>query len=313
MPTKKTVGKLSPEKQTANHGARTSVLKWFFIPDMEQGWGKWALRAGLFVLGCVAVMILFGAMGFRTQFASAGLPVPSLFAAIEKVMSELARAAGESPLRTILSLLVIYSIGMFIFMPRKFLDKTGFIAVTWTSSAWFFATFGAMLLADKYMNGSNLEIIPTILVLITSVACTAGIVCYARKHGVSKLATFLSFPFGFALHIYSGHFLPAKDKEQTLEIKYNWYRRLIDFGLNTRNGQMLLAFIFLAMFAINPSPWEAFLIVFFGGLYFWKGKTWMLANLPKLSWAAVAMNIAIIAVGIYLIPDLTSFITIGNA
>ncbi|MDR1071316.1 MAG: hypothetical protein LBL21_01580 [Rickettsiales bacterium] len=304
---KKTIKKTQQKKQPAAAGEpKTTILKWFFTPDTKQGLGKWTLRAGLFTVGCFAFAILISAFMLRGQLIAKGMPPIPLLDTIKLV----ALALAESPLRFFVVLVANYAFGMFAFMPRKPLDRTGYVAVHWTSLALCLATAAATLLMDEYMKGSGLIIIPFVLLMLEGIAYIAAVACYALKHGLPKLATFLSFPFGFALYVYAGHFLPAKDKERTIEIKYGWYRRLIDFVLNTTNGQIVLALIFLASFAVGPSWFEALAIALFGGLYFWKGGKWILGKLPKLSWAAVALNVATIALGIYFVYFRLSHIAI---
>jgi hypothetical protein len=139
----------------------------------------------------------------------------------------------------------------------------------------------------------------------------AGVVCYARKSGVSKLAVFLSFPFGADLYSYAGYFLPDSGKDKTLAIKYKWYGRFLNYMLNEKYGQLILAAIALLLVALSWSPWNLMMAAIFGGLYFWRGKHWMMQNIKMLSWVAVLLNLSACATIAYTFDKLFPILMIA--
>lgn len=309
MPAKKTAIKktsvkkaapktIAPAGRLTEKFQQTTLLKWLFVPDIAQGIGKWMMRAGLFLVLLILALVLFGGIATQMQFVEKGFSAPGFFEMVKMTIDILGHAFAAKPMTSITILIIAYAIGMFAFMPRKYLDKTSFVSAMWTFAAWITVFGFAVYLSDRYLPGSIKSIAGlslAVLMLIAGIGFLASITCYARKIGVSKLAVLLSMPFGWSFFEYSGYFLPADDKNRTIVIKYNWYKRFVGFMLDTHPGQIIIATAALALLASRPSMWNAFIMVFFGGLYLWKKKEWMIASMRGLSWVVAAFNIAMCA------------------
>ena len=307
MPTKKaTKTSKTPKAERAPGAKQTGMLSWFFKPDLTQGWKKWLLRAGLFAVAFLVAVFFLGVVGIQAEFASAGAVVPTFRQTAEIV----AALALQQPFSVLVFAAALYAIGMFLFMPRRYLDKTGFAALYIPFTLLCFVMTFALLLAAKYerefQNPAIMLSICMGLMLAVFAGMVASVVCYARKNGISRTALFLSFPFGLTFYELAGLFLPSKDKDRIITIKANWYRALIDFLLFTKNGQIILAAGYLAMFSVSYSPNAPFatflpgliMVALFAALYF--GKTqWLSNNMKKMSWLAVIENAASFAIFYY--------------
>ena len=306
-PTKKTAAakavlKKTPVKEAAPKEKAGGMLSWLFVPDIKQGWGRWCLRAGLFMAAFWVLTLGISVLELQARFAEAGLGAVPFWTAAGIVFD----ATLSKLVSTILLTCAVYfAVGMFAFMPRRRLDRHSFFAAILTFLSWGLVSAGLITLAKEHLLELSdyvfpLVILPlAVLAFISIVAVFAAVACWAKKINVSGAALFLSFPFGWSLFEWTGFFLPFKDGSRAIQIKYNWYKKLVDFMLDNVQGQILMALVIVAIFGISPSPWEAFMIVFFGGLYFWKKPAWLQTQVAMLSWVAAALNIAAIAGSIY--------------
>ena len=186
--------------------------------------------------------------------------------------------------------------GLFLFMPRRYLDRESFVAVLWRFMVLFVVFASMVYVAIKHGFVPWGILLFAILAVISAGGIVAAITCFARKIGVSKIATLLNFPIGISFLEYVGYFLPIKN-DSVIAIKYSWYKKLISFFLNTKNGQLLLSFIVLVFVVIAPTLWEVMFILFFGILYFWKQQKWMIQNIKKLTWVSAIMNVIFVTTG----------------
>ena len=290
-------------KEAAAGASKTGgILSWLFVPDTKQGIWKWCLRAGLFAAAFWTLTLCFSVTGLQERFVEAGLSAPSFWTAAGIV----AEATLAKWLEMILLAVAVYfAVGMFMFMPRQRLDRHSFFAALLTFLSWGIVSAALITLVREFLMGLSDYVFPfvtlplAVLAFITIIAVFAAVACWGKKIGVSAAALLLSFPFGWSLFEWMGFFLPFKDGGRAIRIKYNWYGKLVDFLLDDKRGQMLMAFVIIAIFAISPTPWEAFMIVFFGGLYFWKKPSWMIGRVGMLSWVAATLNVAAIAFSVY--------------
>ncbi|MDR2269240.1 MAG: hypothetical protein LBD94_03595 [Rickettsiales bacterium] len=311
MPTKKTIKKKpNPQaaktvKQTTDSGGHSTILKWFFIPDIKQGWGKWLLRAGLFTIGLLVFAAAFSVLVMQISLLESGAEVPSFLTILKMIVL----LSLEAPLKTALLIFIIFAFGMFAFMPRKHLDKTSFVATLWTFMAWtiIVGIITYILNQNEVKFALDFLALPLAALIIFFLAgVLASIVCYARKIGASPLSILLSVPFGLSFYEYAGYFLPDSGKDKVIVIKYRWYERFLKFMLDTIQGQGLLVIAMLLLLLIQPYPWEVIIIILFGGLYFWRKKEWMIENIKCLSWIVAAINIAICSGVIYFSQSIDS-------
>ena len=197
--------------------------------------------------------------------------------------------------QSLITVVVLYVMGVFMFMPRKTLDRESFVAATWTSTFWM-AIFGSIIMFLHYNNiQTRLVFVVAILTLMSLTGIFAAATGFVRKIGLSRILTLAMFPFGITFIGFCGYFLPFKSNDKTIVVKYKWYQKLIDFALNTINGKISLMIIILLFSMISASPWELFMVAFFGGLYAWKKSGWMLANIKNLAVTIAIMNISIIS------------------
>ena len=297
--TKKAAAKKPAENAKTNGTKEKSIglFSWLFVPDFKQGWRRWCVYAGLFACAVWAATMAGGANGLQAKFSGMGMNV-SFWEALNVV---LAAALEDWAGMIVAGGAAYFAAGMFIFMPRRTLDRHGFFAAVATFLFW--AVLGGVtfrLAAGE--PAKPLIFIPAIAVMFFSaVAMLAATARRAKKIGTKPIALFLSFPFGWTLFEWAGFFLPTPDESPDISIRYNWFRKFVGFMMDDFRGQILLALVVLAMFARSPSPWEAFMLVFFGGLYFWKKPAWMIKRAQMLSRAAVVVNILAVSFSAYYI------------
>jgi hypothetical protein len=307
MPVKKTIKapvKKAAVKETAPAAKQAGLLTWFFVPEIKQGLGLWFARAGLFVVAMLAAILSAGALGVQVEFLMTGGAAPSFWSAVGMILE----MEAQKPVEAFAFIAILYAIGMFVFMPRKYLDKTSFVATLFTFTFWTIIFFIGIYTANNYLQSSYLLLALAVLLQLGIVGLFASIACYARKMGVSRTAAFLSFPFAWAFFEYSGLFLPGKSKDRMIALKYKWYERFISFLLNSKRGQLILAAVIVAAMLLSGifygAPWEAAVLLLFGLFYFWKKSDWMAKNIARLAWAPVVVNIATISLLVYFFEDL---------
>jgi hypothetical protein len=292
MPVKKTTKKIVTKVTDNKNGI--SILRWFFKPDMSQGKKKWIARSFFFVIGLMLLTILFGTVSMMSEMAKGGMDVPSFFAVAKQLTLIVYSTMLINPIAYVAAFMIMFVFGMFLFMPRHYLDKQSFIAVFFTSILWatISASAGFMGMKLHIPQFAMMIIVMGIILSISSVV--ASIVCFARKLGTSRLLTLLMFPFSATFFEFTGYFLPVQGKENVIKIKYNWYKRFISFLLDTKKGQLSMAIVTLLVAAISPTPWELFIIAFFGSLYLLRGPEWMAKNLNRLTVISAGANIILI-------------------
>ena len=310
MPIKKTT-KAPTQKQKTAVTAKTEqigIAAWFFKPDMQQGLSKWFVRSALFLIASFAFILFTGVVGLQSEFVHAGAVPPTFWQTTNIILT----LASQRPLTIIAIAVILFAIGMFMFMPRRYLDKTGFAALYIPFTILLLAMTSGFMLISKYERALFAD--PSIaltalglvlgLLLIMFTGLVASVVCYARKIGISKTGLLFSFPFGFTIYELFGLFLPTGDKDKVIKIHSEWYRKSIDFLLNVKKGQIILAAVFLLLPFASYSPTTPIItyipgltiIAIFAALYFKVGTKWLCDNTKKMPILAIAENAASIAI-----------------
>ncbi|MDR1826399.1 MAG: hypothetical protein LBQ49_01760 [Rickettsiales bacterium] len=306
MPIKKSV-KTNEKDKAEVKGA--GLIPWLFKPDAGFSLKKWLYNAGLFTVALLGVVFFLAVIGMRAEFAGSGAaPAISLLDTAEIVLMLLA----DQPLSVLIMAVIIFAIGAFAVMPRKLLDRKSFVAVWWTCTFWTVVLIVLLAKFRSYIHGNPvlpeavelaILILGTILLAICIVGFVAGTACYAREANVSKAVVVLGFPLGWSLYEYAGHFVPD-GKPQVLNIRYKWYDRLIEFFLNTKPGQIILALfalLFLSSSVVKGNYFGAFIPVFFAGLYLLRGRGWILKNIRIPAAVAAAYNVVLVIGMVYLL------------
>ncbi|MDR1027039.1 MAG: hypothetical protein LBL46_01340 [Rickettsiales bacterium] len=276
------------KKESAVVSKGVSILRWLFTPDMSQGWKGWLGRAAGFLAVFVVFLVAVGIIGINVQLALAGLPpVPTATALAvlwESMLENLPAWIGAAA--------AIYAFGMFAMMPRRSLDRRGFVALLFFFAFWMSVAAAAAWCLSEYAKYSDWAWPFAVLVVIAVVGMIAALARFSVAAGANKLQTLLMFPFGYALFQYGALFTGAAEGNKSIALKSKWFPKLRDFLLDDMRGQAALAAIIVAM-AVLGSAWELFLIAFFAVIYFWRGPKVIVAALPKLAWVAVGFNIAV--------------------
>ncbi len=86
----------------------------------------------------------------------------------------------------------------------------------------------------------------------------------SRKLGLAGWTMLFSFPFGLHTLSLSGFFLPDSDEKMALDLRMNWFKKLVNWVAYSTPGQMLSGIL------IMLSSWIAAPIIFvFDFLFFW--------------------------------------------
>ena len=272
---------------------------------MTQSSGKWLIRSAIFTIAFILIVSVVGIIGIQQQFILSGLEAPSFGTIMRMLSGQLTLIALPIIL---IRIAILFAIGMFVFMPRKPLDRESFFAVYWTFWIWSMTMMAVVMLTpesayDRY--SAALILLPLFIMLAATIGMFVSIISFSRKIGIPKSVLLLSFPFGLSIYSYTGYFLPFKSNEQTVMLKYNWYRRFVEFMLYNNKGQIILAAVMVACVAAIPWPSELFMISFFAVLYFWKGKNWLAGNIKRLSWISAIVNLSMFAYIIFFFKAFT--------
>ena len=277
-------------KGAESAGRKTTILRWLFAPDMAQGWKGWLLRSAGFAAAFFAFIIAVGIIGIKAQLVLAGLPVVPASVALSVLWDSVVQNIGQ----WIVAFSAVYAVGMFAMMPRRALDRRGFVALLFFFLFWMALAGAAAWTMNEYAVEIGLILWPlAALILAAIIGLFGAIVGYARAVGASRWQSLLAFPFGLALFEYAALFTKAAEGNNSIALKSKWFLRLRDFLLDDIRGQIVLAALIVLM-AVFGSAWELFLITFFSVIYFWRGAAFIAANLPRLAWVAVAFNIAVV-------------------
>lgn len=304
MAIKKTSVKKTTKPSAINSKPTLGTFSWLFTRDRTQGCAKWHIRSALFTLVILAFIFFIGTIGLMDEIAAATQGgVQSQFWDTAGFMLTL---VGRQIFGFIITTAIIYLIGIFIFMPRKYLGRRDFMSIFLTymfllilSLVIFFTALHAVKPVSEYQSLVQVILILYVPILAFAIGFIVALVCYAKKLNVSGLRLLLSFPIGWSIYEYSALFLPTSDKDKTIAIKYKWYERFINFLLNTVKGQLcILAFLLasiISTLAFGKTPlYEIVIFAVFGILYFAIGKNKLAQNTNLLSTIAVLLNLAIL-------------------
>jgi len=291
---KKTIKPVAVKTETTvkKNVGRLGLVSWLLLPDLALSGAKmrWAIRALIFTITFLALTLAAGAIGVQSQLAGIGFTELTFHEALNITIS----SVMQFPLRAAVSAMLIFMIGAFMFMPRKLIAKDDAVAINCTYFVWLILSAAGVRAMSYFEVQSAWLTMPVFIVMITSLtAIFASVFLYARNFGVKKYVLFLTAPFGLGWFSWQALFMPGMGKKNVITIRMNLYKKLIDFILYTKYGQIgLAAFMIPLTVYFSPTPWDVATIAILGAMFFIKGGNWMMQRFQKFAWIAVILNLA---------------------
>ncbi len=204
------------------------------------------------------------------------------------------------------------SICNFFRNPVKHLDKKSYIGIY--ISLFFQSIIGLFLfslISGNAASFSELGLIRKLLFVLVSLYLIWIIIMTLfadikrfRYLKVPGWAMLFSFPFGFGIMKLAGAFCPDFEKDKNkFETKFNWYNQFISFLSDSKNGQMVLAFV-ITLISLFIYP----VIFVFSVLCFWIPAAVIGLSALRDSFKKFAINLMILN----LIFIIITFITAGT-
>jgi len=270
--------------------SKFGIISWLFLPDLSLAGAKmrWAVRALIFTLLFMTMVVVTGAIGVQAQLASIGFADVTFWSALDMTISSLA----QFPFRMTVSTILVFLLGAFMFMPRKLLAKDDAVAIFGTYSLWLIISVLAVHTISYFNITSSLATLPVFTIMLaTMTALMASVFLYARNFGVKKYLLFLSAPFGLGWYSWQVFFMPGMGKKNALTIRMNWYKKFINLCLYTKYGQIAMAAILIPLtIYFSPTPWDIATIGILAAIFLWKGGKWIMERFKTFAWLAVAIN-----------------------
>jgi len=295
----------APASRTTVKTGRIGIISWLFLPDLSLSGARlrWAGRAFIFTTLFLLMIVLTGAIGVQSQLASIGFTDMSFKDALDLTIMSILQFPG----RAIVSMILIFILGAFMFMPRRLLSKDDAVAVNFTYFPWLIIAAFTMLLLSYFGIKESWAQIPILIIMLLSMtAIFSAVLLYARNFGVKKYVLLLTAPFGLGWFSWHVFFMPGMGKANAIDIRFGWYKKLINLALYTKYGQVIMAAVLIpTSLYFSSAPWDIATIAILAVMFVVKGGKWIMERFQKFSWLAVILNlvgVGIIAYIFYITP-----------